>query len=261
MKALSLAEDMKGIVEEIVSSYEASVQNTVDVFSTTHQILQNSILDTKQGNEKVTIQIRESLARNKSLRRKDFDSMMQGILSIQDEGEKEAKDLVNNYLNEQKEMSQDLRKGIRKFQDSFAKGEVQGGKKFQNLSKEILDKQDERKQEIASKLKDFQKEQQEMTMRLKELLAKGREIRIRDLKSMLKEFSARHEERMARQKERKEEVQSILGDFRKERKETGKNWQMMQKEMAQRRTGSPKADRCTKKIIPPKILVKKEKEV
>lgn len=242
MKTLSLAEDMKGIVEEIISSYETSVQNTLDICNTTYQIFQNSILDTKQENEKVTTQIRESLAKNKSLRKKDFDNMMQGILLIQDEGEKEARDLVNDYLNEQKEMSRDLRKGIRRFQDSFAKGEVQGVEKFQNLSKEILDKQDERKQEIASKLKDFQKEQQEMMIGLKELLAKGREIRIRDLKLMLKEFNAQHKERIACQKERKAEVRKMLGDFREERREAAMNWQVMQQKMSQRRTGLPKAD-------------------
>ncbi|MFH1961921.1 MAG: hypothetical protein ABIJ30_03445 [bacterium] len=235
MKTLLLVEDREGIVEEVVFSYESSEQKTADVFNTTYQILQNSILDARQEKERIGVQLRENLAKNKSLRKKDFDNMMQNICLIQDEGGKEVKDLVNNYLYEQEETSRDLRKGLRRFQDSFANGESKRIKEFQVLSKNILDEQEKRKQEIALRLKDIQKEQQEVTRKFKELLDRGRDLRIKDIKSMLKEFSVLHEERMARQEERKEEVRKMLDEFRKERVEVSINWQMMQKEMSKRR--------------------------
>lgn len=159
MKTLLLVEDREGIVEEVVFSYESSEQKTADVFNTTYQILQNSILDARQEKERIGVQLRENLAKNKSLRKKDFDNMMQNICLIQDEGGKEVKDLVNNYLYEQEETSRDLRKGLRRFQDSFANGESKRIKEFQVLSKNILDEQEKRKQEIALRLKDIQKEQ------------------------------------------------------------------------------------------------------
>lgn len=239
MKPLLLVEDREGVVEELVFSYGTMVQNAADAFNTTYQILQDSILDTKQEKERVGVQLRESLASNKSLRKKDFDNMMQGIFSIQDEGEKEAKNLVHDYLCEQKEMSRNLREGLRRFQNSFAKGEIKKVKEFQGLSKEILDKQEKRKQEVTSKLKDFQEEQQEITIKLNELLAKGRDLRIKDIKSMLKEFSVQHEERIAHQMERKGNVRKMLDGFKKEREEKAMNWQTMQKEMAKKRTGLP----------------------
>ena len=107
MKTLLLVEDREGIVEEVVFSYESSEQKTADVFNTTYQILQNSILDARQEKERIGVQLRENLAKNKSLRKKDFDNMMQNICLIQDEGGKEVKDLVNNYLYEQEETSRD----------------------------------------------------------------------------------------------------------------------------------------------------------
>ncbi|MFH1859812.1 MAG: hypothetical protein ABH870_02170 [bacterium] len=137
MKTLLLVEDREGIVEEVVFSYEPIAKNTANVFNTTYQILQNSILDTRQERERVSVQLKESLAKDKSLRKKDFDNMMQNIFLIQDEGEKEVKNLISDYLCEQKETSCDLREGLKRFQDSFAKGETKRIEEFQSLSKNI----------------------------------------------------------------------------------------------------------------------------
>jgi len=239
---MPLAEDMKNIVENIISSYETRIQSIGDIFDTTHQLLegfQESFLDTKQEREKLKTELRESLAKNDSLRRKDFDNMMRVILSSQDEREKEVRFVLKNYLNEHKGMALALRENLSKVKDALAKGEAERIKEFQAMIKEILAKQDERKEEVTSKLKEFQKEQQEMAIRLKTLLAKGRELRIKDLKSMLKEFKAQHKERIARYEERREEVRHILGDFKKERVNMTENWRTVQRRMAQRRSVSP----------------------
>lgn len=241
---MPLAEDMKGITEDIISSYEARIQSIGDIFDTTHQLLrgfQDSFLDTKQEREKFSAELRENLAQNDSLRRKDFDNMMQGILSTSEEREKEVRNLLDSYLNAQKEMAQAVRENLSKVKDALAKGEAGRIKEFQARFKEILARQEERKEEVTSNLKEFQKEQQEMAKRLKELLAKGSQLRIKDLKSMLKEFRVQHEERIARQEERREEVRHILGDFKKERTKAAKNWQALQKKMVQRRNSLPEA--------------------
>jgi iron-sulfur cluster repair protein YtfE (RIC family) len=218
MKPMPLANDMKNIVEHIVSSYEARVQSIAALFDTTHQILQgfqDSLIDMKQERETFKSELRESLAKNESLRRKDFDNMTKGIILTQDEREKEVRNLLGSYLNEQKEMSQALRKNLEKFEDSLAKGEAQRVKEFQEMIKHILTKQEERKDEVTSRLKEFKKEQKVLTSRLKGLLAKGRDLRIKDLKTMLKEFKAQYKERLVRQEERKKEVRQLLGGLKK----------------------------------------------
>jgi len=240
---MSGAREMEHIVNNIFSSYETRIQSTGEIFNTTHQLLkgfQESFLDTKQEREKINAALRENLARNGSLRRKDFDNMMQGILSIQDKREKEVRNLLNSYLNEQREMAQALRERLERFKDSLARGEALRLKEFQSLIKEILAKQDERKDEVTSGLKQFQKEQKILESRLKELLAKGNELRIRDFKLMLKEFKAQHRERIARQEKRRQEVRSMLGDFKKEKIEAAKNWHTMQIKLAYKRAASNK---------------------
>lgn len=241
---MPLAEDMKHIVENIVTSYDARIQSIESIFDTTHQLLEGfhgSFLDTRQEREKLNAELRESLARNGSLRKKDFDNMMQGILSTQERREKEVRNLLNIYVNEHKEMAQALRESLDKFKDFLAKGETQRVREFQEMIKQILAKQDQRRKGVTSKLKEFQKEQQEMAKRLKDLLVKGGALRIKDLKSMLKDFKAQHKERVAQREERREKVQSMLGDFKKENLGVAKNWRTIQKNMARRRSYSPLA--------------------
>ena len=216
----TMSDGMKNMVDHIVSSYEARIQSVESLFDTTHQILQgfhDSFLDPKQEREKLNVELRESLAQKRSLRRKDFDNMMQGIILTQNEGEKEVRNLLNTYLSEQKEMAQDLRGNLEKFKDSLAKGEAQRVKEFQEMIKEILVKQDERKDEVTGRLKEFKKEQKMLASRLKELLAKGRDLRTKDLKRMLNEFRGQYEERLARQEERKREVSQLLSERKKGR--------------------------------------------
>ena len=234
---MPLAEDMKNVVEDIISSYQARIQSIEAIFDTTGQLLegfQESLLDTRQEREKINAELRENLARNESLRKKDFDNMMRNILSAQEEREKQVRSLLKDYLNEQKEMAHALGANLTEVKDALSKGETQRIKEFHAAITDILAEQEQRKKEVSSELKEFQKNHQEMARRLKELLAKGRKLRIKDLKSMLAKFKIQHKERMARQKERKKEAQNMLGAFKEERLEAAENWQAMEKKMAKR---------------------------
>ena len=90
---------------------------------------------------------------------------------------------------------------------------------MQALIKEILTKQDENKIEVTSKLKEFQQGQQQTSEMLGNLLAKGEELRIRDLKAMLTGFKKQRKERMACQERRRREVKDMLGEFKAKRTE------------------------------------------
>jgi hypothetical protein len=235
---MPLVQDTKNIVEDIISSFETRLEGMGVIFDATHQILQgfqDSFIDKKQEREKLTVELRNNLAKNNSLRKNDFNNMMQDILSIQDNREKEVRNLLNRYLNERKEMAQALRGNLEKFKDSLAKGEIQRVREFQNLLKEVLDEQDKRKEEVTSKLKAFQKEQKEMAKSLKELLAKDKELRIKDLRSTLEGLKNQNRERIDHQGQRNKEVHGILSDSKKERMEANGHWKAVQSKMTQGR--------------------------
>lgn len=216
-----LKDDMNDTIKKNeIFFFENEIQNMNSIFDNTHQLIeffQDSFFDVKQEREKINIALRENLAKNNSLRRKDFDSMVKDILAIQDESEKEVKNLLKNYLSEQKELSHSLIANLDKFRNACINGESQEIKILHALIRQILSKQEERKNEVTSKLKEFQKEQQNITSQFKEFLTKDNTLRVRDLKIMLNEFKIQREERLVLQKERKENVAEMLTSFKKDR--------------------------------------------
>jgi hypothetical protein len=220
IKAMTLATEKENILDSIISSYEARIQSIEAFFDTTGQIFQDfqdPLLNTRTEWEKINSQLRENLAQNGSLRKKDFDRMMGVISTHLDESEQEVRQLSHKYLNEQTTLVQQLREGLRNFKDALTEGQAEKVKELQTLIKEILSKQDESKIEVTSKLKEFQQGQQQTSEMLKELLAKKEKLRIRDFKAMLAEFKKQREHRIAYQERRREDVRVMLGKFKAER--------------------------------------------
>lgn len=211
---------LKNAAGKAVSSYETKVEGVGAFFDTAYQTLedsQNAFFDNREEGRKINTELRDILSHNEHLRKKDFDSMTQGALSAQEEREMEVKNLLKGYLNQQREMARILRENLANFTDALAQGDVQRVKEFQEMIKEVIANQDVRKEEVSFKLKEFQKEQQEMARGLKTLLAKGRELRIKDLKEMLQKFKVRHKERLAQQMERGKEVNNMLGRIKRQK--------------------------------------------
>ena len=187
IKTMLLAAEKENVLENIISSYEARIQSVEAFFETTGQIFQDfqeSLLSTRAEREKISNQLRESLAQNGSLRKKDFDRMMSVISSYLDESEQEVRQLSHKYLTQQTKLVQQLREGLRNFKDALTDGQAEKVKELQAVIREILTKQDESKIEVTSKLKEFQQGQQQTSGMLKELLGRGEELRIRDFKAM-----------------------------------------------------------------------------
>jgi PIN domain nuclease of toxin-antitoxin system len=222
IKTMTSATEKENVLYSIISSYEARIQSIETFFDTTGQIFQNfqdSLLSARAEREKINNQLRENLAQNGSLRKKDFDRMMGVISSHLDESEREVRQLSQKYLNEQTKLVQQLREGLRNFKDALTEGQAEKVKELQTVIKEILSKQNESKIEVTSKLKEFQQGQQQTSKMLKELLAKGEELRIRHFKAMLVEFKRQRKERITCQRQRRQDVKNMLDAFKAKRTE------------------------------------------
>ncbi len=210
--------NMTHVVEGIISCYEEKLQSISFIIGNTQMVLgefQESMSHAKEEKEALNVRLRDILARNESLRKKDFDVMMNTILVSQDDGEREVRNLLHNYLDEQGEMARKLKGNLGTFKDDLNKDDIGRINEFRKMLKDILKKQEERKAEVAAKLRIFQKEQGELSRSLGELLSKGRDLRIKDLKAMLKQFEAQSRVRAAQRRERKEGVQTMLSAFRR----------------------------------------------
>lgn len=193
------ADGMRGLVQAVIASYEARISAVEALFEATHEMLEGF----KVNREKVRVELREILAKGETLRRKDFDVMMGGVLSYQEKREREVKSAIRQYLREQKEMAAALKEGL-------AKGESIRLEDFRMMIKGIQGRQEEREQRVRKILTNFQREQEETVRELRKLLANGESLRIKDFKATLKNIQVQ-------QKEKEKELGTMLAGFQKER--------------------------------------------
>ncbi|NQV17254.1 MAG: hypothetical protein HQ534_01745 [Armatimonadetes bacterium] len=203
---MQTTDDMRRITEEIVSSYESRVANVAMIIDNTHKIIE----DFKNIRNDMSDHLKERLAKEGFLRKKDFDNMLKNVLLMQDTREEEVRDLLKTFLEEQKEMAEIIKKQL-------ADGNKVRFEDFQNILASIRTRQKQRGNEVNIMLKKFHEEYEEMTKSLYDLLQKGEAVRIQDLKSNLKNIHAK-------QMNRSNEVREKLNEFRKEREETELKW-------------------------------------
>lgn len=118
-----------------------------------------------------------------------------------------------------------------KLKEKLAKGESLRKKDFDLLIKDIIEKRKQREQDVARMIEQFKEEEEEMAEGLRQLLGRGKELRIKDFKKLLAKLRARQEERRSEVEELskearriKKEVALMLGEFKKEREEVVKRW-------------------------------------
>ncbi|MBU4362480.1 hypothetical protein KJ813_07480 [bacterium] len=226
---MGIADDIKGLTNEVVFSYESRISEVGIIIDNTYRILE----EFKTKRNEMSNQLKENLAKEGSLRKKDFDSMMVEILSRQDEREKQVKDLLRTFLEEQKEAAQTIKKNL-------AEGEKVRIIDFKKILQDIQARQKGGENEVNMMLKEFQKEHKEMAESLRTLLDKGEVLRIKDFKEMVKNIRSR-------QIERTNEVREKLDEFRKERQEMASEWHKLTIAMAKKRADSLKGGESREK--------------
>ena len=214
--------DSENFVDSVFGSYEARVRSVESFLETARRVLDsfdNSLLGVRHEYEQVSEQLRDNLAKNGSLRKKDFDTMMGVVSADQDQRGREVRDLSRKYLDEQAQLVHELRGRLREFTSALAEGEAAKVTEHHQVIADLFAKQQERSDDVVARLQESQWQQQQTAGMLKGLLAKGRALRTEDLKGMLAEFQRQRGQRLVQQGERREEVQGMLREFRAQRVE------------------------------------------
>jgi uncharacterized protein YoxC len=161
-------EQMRNVAQDLIASYDDRVDAIGAIIDNTYQALD----DFKDKRAKLSGELKETLAKRGSLRKKDFDRMMNGILLSQEEKEKEVKQSLKNFIGEQKKEARELK-------DALTKGEVERIKKAQiGIEKGVA--------EIKGSLKDFCEQQETLTDQLRKLLTKGEDLKIKELQDTIR---------------------------------------------------------------------------
>jgi len=180
MEKVAYTKSLTRGIREILDSYEKRVGSVGALMRQAVEVVKNS----QRQQEEIAGELRNILAKTESLRKKDFDRMMEEMWGQRRKREKEIRDTLESFLREEKEMIDELR---RKLIGPDRAMKMDG---FAVLKERILNRQRGREKKANAILKSFHQEQDELSSALRRLLSKGERVKIKDLKDIIRELRA-----------------------------------------------------------------------
>ncbi|MCK9220343.1 MAG: hypothetical protein M0P47_09880 [Bacteroidales bacterium] len=195
--------NIDGFLDNIISSYETRIQKIQNAFQSSENITEsshflfdnvhNSLNELKKERDLLNSRLCENLAKKESLRKKDYHTIMSGILNALDKKEIEAEKQFLSFIEAQKETAKLLKNSILDIKNITL---LDAGKQIsivKNQLSRISKQQEMRKETVMKTFMDFQKMHNNMIKCLENLLEKGDHILIQDIKNvkdqMLKEIN------------------------------------------------------------------------
>jgi len=223
---------MKTVVLDLITSYEHRVTALESLISSAYEATADSdmgLAKAQEEGERLRTNLRETLARNCSLRRKDFDTLMAWLfcdierkkMEIGEE-RKQVREKVRAYLTKQKELSASLKEQLANFtlQDSGKENleavlnDIKTSSRIDGEQVFVL------LQSFQSHLDGFRHEQEVLNNQLKRLVDRGKSLAIEDLRQL--EAVKDRERRRTDRKARRQDIERLLAHFRQQRQESSR---------------------------------------
>lgn len=220
---------MQDLVLDLINSYEnrvATVESLIDNAYETSTDSDEGLSQSYNFSQKLRDDLRESLVKNCSLRRKDFDAFTAIVFSSIDKKKKDIenerkliRDILKSYLCRQKELVSALKEQLARFS-------LEGSNRdsLELLLDEIKISQKEEGEhtfsllrDIQFRLKNFRIELADLNSNLQRILERGELLKLEDLRQLQSNMA--QERRKAERKERKEDVGRLLAHFSRKRQE------------------------------------------
>jgi nucleotidyltransferase/DNA polymerase involved in DNA repair len=196
LKAMNTQPELNidGFFDNIITSYETRIQKIQTAFQSSENItesshflfdnVQSSLTDLRKERDLLNAKLCETLAKNGSLRKKDYNTMMSGILCALDEKEKEAETQFLSFIEAQKETAQALKTSLLGIKDITSPDVTEKINLVKVQLSRIAELQETRKLTVLKSFSDFQKLHNRMIESLNNLLSKGDQIHINDIKKI-----------------------------------------------------------------------------
>jgi len=183
-------------IETLLTSFEVRIQKIETVFSTSEAVnesshalmndFQHSLQDLRKERMQLNTMLRENLAKNGSLRKNDYDCLMDELFLLLDQKEKEAEDQFNRYIEDQKAMVSFLRQGILEIKNTEQNDNKKKIEEFKLELETILKAQQHRKEQAIAKFLEFQNINKKITNNFQQLLDQDVQIFCKDIKNVKK---------------------------------------------------------------------------
>jgi len=220
---------MKDLVLDLINSYENRVVTVESLINSAFETAVDSDEGLSQAyntTQKLRMDLRETLVRNCSLRRKDFDACTSMVFSRIDKKKmdienerKQIRGILKAYLGKQKELVIALKEQLAKFSlGSSSKDSLE------LLLSDIKTSQKEEGERTFSLLRDiqfrlntFRIELADLNSNLQRILERGELLKLDDFRQLQSTMAQKR--RKAERKERKEDVERLLAHFSRNRQE------------------------------------------
>ena len=218
---------MKELVLDLVTSYEnriSVVEGLVTGAYYTTANLDESLVKVTEERAGLKASLQEILARNCSLRRKDFNVLMESLIAEfekrkreLDEERKLIRDELKRYVDEQKQSAGRLRQQVVELsygnKDALEVAIARVKAAYQNKGQQVF----ALLRDFQLRLEVFRREQEALNHELQRLVERGESLRLEDLRQL--EAAKDGQERKGERKLRRQEVERLLAYFKGQRQE------------------------------------------
>lgn len=183
-------------LEDIITSYEDRIQKIETIFNTSQTVadsyhvllndFQHSLQELRKERTALSTMLRDNMAKNGSLRKNDYDILMNDIFFLLDRKEKEAKDEFHKYIEDQRTMANFLRQGIFGIKNTKLIDNKEKIDDFKLGLETILSSQQDRKNGVIVKFLEYQNMHQNITRDFQVLLDQDINIKCKDIKKVKK---------------------------------------------------------------------------
>lgn len=177
-------DDLKQFADALLDSYEMRVNTVNSLMGQAYEALKCYQVEVQD----MILRLRDNLAKAESLRKKDFDRMIEDVATRWRSHAADTEQIFHSFQDQEKKMVDRLR-------ILLLSGSSNGLEEVHEIRTDLSKKQKEREIKILHALKLLQVEQEELRTSLMSLLSKGESIRMKDFRMMLKALKAQQKER------------------------------------------------------------------
>ena len=179
--AIDLTDSDSLRIQKIQNAFQSS-ENIKESCHCLVDSVEDSLEYLKKKRNIISSKLCDVLAKKESIRKKDYNSIMDEIYSMLDEKENTAKNHFINYIEDQKEFTQSLKNIIINI-SAYSKADLVSANSLLKAElSEIAEIQEKRKETVIKILTDFQEMHKKVMEYLESLLEIGDNITIKDIK-------------------------------------------------------------------------------
>jgi len=182
-----------GLLENMITSFENRIQKIQNTFQSSENIAESFhflfdnvhvvLTDLKAQRTALNSRLCETLAKNVSMRKTDYHLMMASILEAVDEKEREAESQFLAFIAAQKQTVQSLKNSLLEIKDISSQDNCEKIAIVKEQLSQISILQEMRKEMALKTFIDFRKMHNKMKEYFENLLNKGADILLRDIKN------------------------------------------------------------------------------